>query len=125
MNAALKEARKASKKDYVPVGAMLQLNGKIIARAHNEKFWHAEILCIQKAVKKFGDSNALANATMFVTVEPCAMCMYAIRLARIGKVIFGAYNKNKPLPEPEKIGGINELEAKTLIQEFFQKKRNK
>ena len=127
MSAALNEAKKAESKDQIPIGAVIEFNGKIIARAHNGAFWHAEILCLQKAEKKLGKFNneKLTNicATMYVTVEPCTMCMHAIKLARISKVIFGAYNKNEPLPEPEIIGGVQEIACKKLMQQFFKQKR--
>lgn len=129
MEYALHEAKKALEKNCVPIGAIIMLNNKIIAKAHNglkqEKLAHAEILCINKALKKLAKNNeyALKDAIIFVTIEPCAMCIHAIKLARIGKVIFGAGNKNEPLPEVEIIEGIAETEAITLMQEFFNAKR--
>ncbi len=132
MQQALKEAKKGEKKNTVPIGAIIELNGKIIARAHNDPFWHAEILCIKKAQEKIrrnsklnNETNCslLKNASIYITVEPCAMCLHAIKLARIGKIFFGAYNKNEPLPAPEIIGGIQEDEAKKIMQEFFKEKR--
>lgn len=95
MSEALKEAKKAYKKDEVPVGAVIVKDDKIIARAHNlreskeDAIAHAEILCIQKACKKI-KSWRLDDAELYVTLEPCAMCSGALSQARIGKVIFGA-----------------------------------
>ena len=95
MKEALKEAKKAYKKNEVPVGAVIVKDGVIIARAHNLReskenaIAHAEILCIQKACKKL-NSWRLDNALLYVTLEPCAMCSGALSQARIGKVIFGA-----------------------------------
>lgn len=124
MSAALKEAEKAFEKNCIPIGAVIIIDNKIIARAHNgskeNKIAHAEILCIQKALKKNID---LTKATIFVTLEPCAMCMHAIRLARIKTVCFGASNSNEPLPQVEVIKGIKKDEALKLMREFFEKKR--
>ena len=96
MKAAIKEAKKAAEKDEVPIGAVIVVDGKIVARAHNlmEKTQiataHAEILAINKACKKL-KSWRLDNAEMYITVEPCAMCAGAIANARIKKVYFGAF----------------------------------
>lgn len=95
MNEAFKEAKKAFKKNEVPVGAVIVKDDKIIAKAHNLReskqnaICHAEILCIQKACKKL-NSWRLDGAQMYVTLEPCAMCSGALTQARIGKVFFGA-----------------------------------
>ena len=95
MKEALKEAKKAYKKDEVPVGAVLVKDGEIIARAHNLRelkenaIAHAEILCIQKACKKL-KSWRLEGTVLYVTLEPCAMCSGALTQARIKKVVFGA-----------------------------------
>ena len=94
MKEALKEAKKAYKKDEVPVGAIIIKNGEIISRAHNLKELkndttkHAEILAIQKASKKL-EAWRLENCEMYVTLEPCTMCAGALINARIKKVIIG------------------------------------
>ena len=94
MNQALKEAEKAYKKLEVPVGAVIVKDGKIIARAHNQKETktdttkHAEILAIQKASKKL-KSWRLIDCDMYVTLEPCTMCAGAIINSRIKKVYVG------------------------------------
>lgn len=95
MKEALKEALKARAKDEVPVGAVIVLNGKIIARGHNKRetkknsLCHAEIIAIDKACKKLKNFR-LENCELYVTLEPCLMCAGAIVQARIKKVVFGA-----------------------------------
>lgn len=121
MQIALQEAEIANKKGYIPIGAALVFQNEIIATAHNEEFWHAEILCIQKAQSIIG--KYLENTTMFITIEPCKMCMHALRLARVRTVVFGAANQNEPLPPIETVSCICENEAKKLMQEFFEKRR--
>ncbi|MEG1639254.1 MAG: nucleoside deaminase, partial [Erysipelotrichaceae bacterium] len=95
MKEALKEANKALLIDEVPIGCVIVKNDKIIARAHNlretkqQSINHAEILAIQKACKKIG-SWRLEDCSIYVTLEPCAMCAGAILQSRIDTVIFGA-----------------------------------
>ena len=94
MKEALKEAKKAYNKLEIPVGAVIVKDGKIIARAHNQKETkfdttkHAEILAIQKASKKLG-AWRLNECEMYVTLEPCSMCAGAIINSRIKKVYIG------------------------------------
>ena len=94
MKAALKEAQKAYKLLEIPVGAVIVKDGKIIARAHNQKETkndttkHAEILAIQKASKKL-NSWRLIDCEMYVTLEPCTMCAGAMINSRIKKVYYG------------------------------------
>ena len=94
MKAALKEAQKAYNLLEIPVGAVIVKDGKIIARAHNQKETkndttkHAEIIAIQKASKKLG-SWRLLDCEMYVTLEPCTMCAGAIINSRIKKVYYG------------------------------------
>ena len=98
MEQALKEAERAYRKLEVPVGAVIIKNGKIIARAHNQKeekkdtTRHAEILAIQKASKKL-QSWRLIDCEMYVTLEPCSMCAGAIINSRIKKVYIGALDE--------------------------------
>ena len=98
MNQALREAEKAYKKLEVPVGAVIVKDGKIIARAHNQKesktdtTRHAEILAIQKASKKL-KAWRLIDCEMYVTLEPCTMCAGAIINSRIKKVYIGAMDE--------------------------------
>ncbi len=98
MKEALKEAQKAYEKLEVPVGAVIVKDGKIIARAHNQKETkkdttkHAEILAIQKASKKL-ESWRLIDCEMYVTLEPCSMCAGAIINSRIKKIYIGTLDK--------------------------------
>lgn len=95
MEEALKEAKKAYEKDEVPVGAVIVKDGKIISRAHNLReskkmaTAHAEILAIEKASKKM-NSWRLVDCDMYVTLEPCTMCMGAIISSRIKNLYIGA-----------------------------------
>ena len=95
MNKAFEEALKALQEDEVPVGAIIVKDGKIIAKAHNKKehknsaIAHAEILAINKANNKL-NSWHLDDCIMYVTLEPCVMCVGAIIQSRIKKVVYGA-----------------------------------
>ena len=142
MRAAINQAKLAAKKDEVPVGAVIAIDGKIVARAHNlmEKTQlataHAEVLAINKACKKL-KSWRLIGAEIYVTVEPCAMCAGAIANARIDKVFFGAYepksgcaaSKYPVLTDSglnhnaEVVGGVLGEECAALIKNYFIKKR--
>ncbi len=137
MKRAIEEALKV--KDDVPVGAIILKEGKIIASAHNLKeetqdvTAHAEILAIKEAQSKIGSWH-LDNCEMYVTLEPCPMCGWAIMQARIKTLYFGSYDAqygafsklelNKIANSPIKIyGGINELECDKLLEEFFSRIR--
>ena len=144
MRSAIKEAEKAVKEDEVPIGAVIVMDGKIIARAHNkmEKTQlataHAEILAINKACKKL-KSWRLDGAELYVTIEPCAMCAGAIINSRISNVYFGAYDQKAGctgtlynLPVDERFnhranveGGIMQQECADLLSDFFKQKREK
>lgn len=95
MKLAYKEAVKAKEEDEVPVGAVIVKDGKVIAKAHNKKeknndpMGHAEIECIRKACKKINNWY-LKDCELYVTLEPCVMCVGAIINARIKKVYYGA-----------------------------------
>ncbi|MBP2243355.1 tRNA(adenine34) deaminase [Cytobacillus eiseniae] len=92
---AIKEAKKAEKRMEVPIGAVVVLNGEIIARAHNLResnqnaLAHAELLAIDQACQSVG-SWRLEDAVLYVTLEPCPMCAGAIMLSRIKRVVYGA-----------------------------------
>jgi len=98
MKEALKEAGKAYKKEEIPVGAVIVKNGKIIARAHNLKetkksaLAHAEILAIKKASRKL-KTWRLLDCEMYVTLEPCTMCMGAIISSRLKKIYIGTLDE--------------------------------
>ncbi len=141
MMMAYKEAVKAEKADEVPIGAVIIKDGKVVAKAYNQKekkntaTAHAEILAINKASKKLG--WRLDGTEMYVTLEPCPMCAGAIVNSRIKKVYFGAYepksgsavSKFEILTSSglnhvtEFEGGIMERECSNLISEYFEKKR--
>ena len=142
MKEALKEAEKAYSKLEVPVGAVIVKDGKIIARAYNQKesktdtTKHAEILAIQKASKKL-KSWRLIDCEMYVTLEPCTMCAGAIIHSRIKKVYIGAMDektgavgsvlnlfedyKFNHKPEVEK--GILKEDYESLLKQFFKELR--
>ena len=137
MKRAIGEALKV--KDDVPVGAIILKEGKIIARAHNLKeenqdvTAHAEILAIKEAEEKM-NSWRLDDCEMYVTLEPCPMCGWAIMQTRIKTLYFGSYDLqygafsklelNKIANSPIKIyGGINELECDKLLEDFFKRIR--
>lgn len=139
MKLALNEATKAFDLDEVPVGAVIVLNGRIIARAHNQvellhdSTAHAEILALTTAFNHLG-SKYLPEATLYVTVEPCLMCSGAMYWSKLGKIVFGAYDekngyrktagKNNPFhPKTMITGGVMEEECASLMKEFFRKKR--
>ena len=144
MNQAIKQAKKAFSLDEVPIGAIIVLNGKIIARAYNQvekkqsATAHAEILAIEKACKKL-KSWRLLDCEMFVTIEPCAMCAGAIANARIKKVYFGGFESKSGCAQSkysiltdnglnhttEFEGGLMGKECSTLLKIYFQLKREK
>ncbi|MBN1549636.1 nucleoside deaminase [Candidatus Babeliales bacterium] len=144
MQEALKQAHKAFDKDEVPVGAVVvDKHGTLIARAHNQvestdtQTAHAELLALRKAGEKNGDWR-LDGFWLYVTLEPCAMCLHAIALSRLAGVIYGADSpvfgfhldklgtlsiyRDRTLPF-EIIGGVKAHEAGELLREFFRKKR--
>ncbi len=121
----------------LPIGAVLVKNGKIIAKAHNEKELkkdvtsHAEMLVIQEGQKVL-NTTVLTDCQLYVTLEPCPMCAWAILNSRISKVFFGAYDTiygalgsatdlRKYLnSKTEIIGGIKEEECSTLLKNYFK-----
>ena len=144
MQGALEHAKKAHNINEVPVGAVIVKDNKIIAGAHNQLIHnsdptgHAEIIAIREAAKINGNYR-LVDCDMFVTLEPCLMCLGAIFNARINRLFFGAYDKktgvcesvlslanNKLLNHHCSVqGGILEEESKALLQKFFREKRQK
>lgn len=133
MQEALAEARKGTVSfSEIPVGAVVVRDGEIIARAHNEKenlsdpTAHAEILAIRRAAEVLGDWR-LSSCDLYVTLEPCPMCMAAIREARIRRLYTGAYKpQDAPcLPSPETYSGIEEEACTELLKDFFKSRREK
>ena len=139
MMQALKEARKAFDADEVPVGAVVVLNEKVIARGYNmvEKLndptAHAEMIALTSAFGLLG-SKYLPGAILYVTIEPCFMCAGAIYWCKIGKIVYGAddekngYKKtagaNWPFhPKTELIRGVLKEECAQLMKDFFKTKR--
>jgi len=139
MQQALKEAQKAFDKDEVPIGAVVVMQDKIIARAHNQvellndSTAHAEILALTTAYNFLG-SKYLPDATLYVTIEPCLMCSGALYWSKIGRIVFGApddknsYRRstggNNPFhPKTVITGGILEEECVSLMKNFFKSKR--
>ena len=139
MQQALIEARKAFDAEEVPVGAIVVMNERIIARAYNQTELlhdctaHAEILAITTAFSHLG-SKYLNNASLYVTVEPCLMCSGALYWSKIGKVFFGAYDdkngyrkvagSNNPFhPKTILSGGLLQEECAQLMKEFFRNRR--
>lgn len=120
MSLAIKEAKKALNKNFVPIGCVIVKDNKTIARAYNKEFWHAEILCINKALKKLKN---LSKCTIYVTIEPCPMCLYAIKLAKISTIIYGATN-TKIINHKIYTIDYKKKECKELLQNFFKNKRN-
>ena len=133
-NSLLKLAKKASDKGEIPVAAIIEKDGKVIAKAYNKKHcanipvYHAEILAIKKACRKLKTWH-LDDCSMYVTLEPCPMCYYAIVESRIKNVYYMLDSKyydsiNNKLNKTEKIKVAND-EYLQLLQDFFKKLRNK
>ena len=142
MEAALAEARAALAHDDVPVGAVVVRAGEIVATGHNERELrgdptaHAELLALQRASAALG-SWRLLETTLYVTLEPCAMCAGAIVLARVPRVVFGTADpkagaagsvldvlaeprlNHRPIVE----GGVRAEECAELLRDFFRQKR--
>jgi tRNA(adenine34) deaminase len=144
MRHALSEAQLASKKEEVPVGAVVVYEDKIIGRGHNQverlndPTAHAEIIAIGAACN-FLNSWRLSDASLYVTIEPCAMCAGAIVLSRIDRLVFGAkdpkagacgslYNivrDNRLNHQVEIVPYVLEEECGQLVREFFEKVRKR
>lgn len=133
MKEAMKQAKKAYQRGEIPVGAVIVKDSKIIARGYNKKEGskdvtnHAEIIAIKKACCKLNDWR-LNDCELYVTLEPCLMCMGAVLESRISKLVYGAKNEktnyaSMDIDSLEILGGVLESENSKLIKEFFQKRR--
>lgn len=144
MRIAFREAEKALEIDEVPVGAIIVHEGVIIAKAHNQRELlrdptaHAEMIAITQAASHLG-SWRLDDTIMYVTLEPCAMCAGAIVLARIPRVVFGAWDPkagaagsvmdilkhSKLNHRPEVVSGVMEGECGSILKAFFVRLRDR
>ncbi len=141
MGKALAEAEKSLEKKEVPVGAVLVSGNKILGRGHNDPILrndptaHAEITAIRKACLK-KENYRLPDCELFVTLEPCAMCLSALVHARVKRLVFGAYDPKAGAVESmmkfpfektnhriEIRGGVLADECGKILKDFFQKKR--
>ena len=139
MMQALKEAKRAFEDDEIPIGAVVVMQDKIIARGHNmterlnDPTAHAEMIALTSAFNSMG-SKYLPEATLYITLEPCLMCAGAVYWSKIGRIVYGAedpkngYRKiaaeNWPFhPKTELIGGLLAAECGQLMKDFFKKKR--
>jgi tRNA(adenine34) deaminase len=142
MTVALEQARHAASLDEVPVGAAVMRDGQVVARAHNETVHrsdptaHAELLAVQRALQALG-TDRLGDCTLYVTLEPCAQCAGAIVLAKVGRLVFGAYDNKAGMcgsvgdvvrharlnHRPEVMGGVEAEQCGALLEAFFKGKR--
>ena len=137
MRAALEEAKLAASEGEVPVGAVLFKDGEIVARAHNkveqthDATAHAELLCLRRGMELLG--ARLIDCTLFVTLEPCAMCAGACVNAKLGRLVYGAFDESAGccgtrmdltdhcfLHTVETWGGVLETDCKELLSSFFK-----
>ena len=144
MHAALREAGRGALEMEVPVGAVVVKEGRILARAHNRPIStrdptaHAEILALRRAARKLGNYR-LNECSLYVTIEPCAMCAGAIVHARLKRVVFGArdpkagasgsalrvLNHPKLNHQTEVVSGVLKQECANKLREFFRARRGK
>jgi tRNA(adenine34) deaminase len=139
MKQALREAQKAFEEDEVPVGAVVVMNERIIARGYNQveklndSTAHAEIIALTAAFNFLG-SKYLPEATLYVTVEPCVMCSGALYWSKVGRVVYGTPDEkngyrrttqsNSPFhPKTIVEGGLLAGECAQLMKDFFSSKR--
>ncbi len=139
MREALEEARYALREDEVPVGAIVVKDEEIVARAHNlsrqqnDPTLHAEVLALKEAQQKLG---FLTGCTLYVTMEPCAMCAGAMVLLKLPRLVFGTFDPSCGCTgsrldltdhwfyhSVETWGGVLEADCAALLTEFFQRKR--
>ena len=136
MKKALQEAEEAFEKGEVPVGAVIVIKDRIIARGHNlteqlnDVTAHAEMQAITAAANFLG-GKYLKDCTLYVTLEPCQMCAGALYWSQISKIVYGAKDTERGFgvmgttlhPKTKVIGGVLENEASSLLKRFFEQKR--
>jgi len=142
MKAAIAEAREAASVGEVPVGAVVYRDGTVVARAHNESVArrdptaHAELLAVQRGLGQL-QTDRLNDCTLYVTLEPCAQCAGAIVLAKVGRVVFGAYDPKAGMAgsvgdllrhprlnhRVEVVGGVEADACGEALQVFFRAQR--
>ncbi len=136
MKKALQEAEIAFEKGEIPVGALIVIDNKIIARTHNltellnDVTAHAEMQAITAAANFLG-GKYLKNCTLYVTLEPCQMCAGALYWSQISKIVFGAYDEQRGFrslntqihPKTQVVHGVLANECALLLKQFFAKKR--
>ena len=143
MRAAIKAAKRGLSEGEVPIGAVVVYVDKVVSRGYNRRAKlqlasaHAEMMAIDKACKKFGSWRLPEGCELYVTLEPCPMCMGASLNARVSKLYFGAYEQKgrsltKELSEAnllnhktEVVGGVLEQECSALLTDFFSSMRQK
>ena len=138
----MEQARRAATLDEVPVGAVVMRGDEIVATAHNETVarqnptYHAEFLAIERALEVL-ETDRLTDSTLYVTLEPCAQCAGAMVLAKVGKLVFGAYDEKAGMcgsigdlvrhprlnHRVEVKGGVEAEQCGELIREFFASRR--
>ncbi|GGW37771.1 nucleoside deaminase [Arenibacter certesii] len=137
MKKALQEAEVAYEKGEIPVGAIVVVENRIIARGHNlteqlvDVTAHAEMQAITSASNFLG-GKYLQNCTMYVTLEPCQMCAGALYWSQISKIVYGARDKERGFinmntklhPKTEVVGGVLAGEASEILKRFFIQRRN-
>lgn len=143
MAAALHQAQRAHDVGEVPVGAVVMRGGAVVAQAHNETdvrsdpTAHAELLVIQRALGAL-ETDRLTDCTLYVTLEPCTQCAGAMVLAKVGRLVFGAYDDKAGMcgsvgdlvrharlnHRVEVLGGIEAVAAGKMVREFFARRRD-
>ena len=142
MRSALAQAVIAQSRGEVPVGAVIVQEGRLVAEAHNltvarrDPTAHAELLAVRIALERLG-TDRLNDATLYVTLEPCAQCAGAIVLTKVGRVVFGAWDEKAGMAgsvgdllrhprlnhRPEVLSGVLSEECGKLLQDFFAARR--
>jgi tRNA(adenine34) deaminase len=142
MRLALREAERALEHDDVPIGAVLVREGEVLAAAHNERELrqdptaHAEIIVLRAGAQALGSWRVL-DAVLYVTLEPCAMCLGALITARVARVVFGAWDlkagacgsvfdltrERRLTHRPDVFGGVCADECRELLRKFFEQRR--